>query len=225
MIYMSGLTLLMTGTSMFDHAKNLGITMFSTPFDDSAIELLEELGTPAYKIASCENTDHSLIEHVARTGKPIIISTGMASEDEISETVEVVLSADCKDIVLLHCISSYPTPINEANISQVTELAKKFNVLTGLSDHTLGTTASVAAVALGACVIEKHFTLSRKQKSPDSEFSIEPAELSKLCKDAKDAKQAIGCPGYHPKPSEKTNQAFRRSIYFVRNLPAGSIIG
>ena len=210
---------------MFEHARKLGVSIFSSPFDETAIELLEKLETPAYKIASCENTDHPLIEQVAQTGKPIIISTGMATEDEIAETVDVARSAGCKDLVLLHCVSSYPTPIHEANIAQVAELAKKFNVLSGLSDHTLGTSVSVSAVALGACMIEKHFTLSREDKGPDSEFSIEPDELSKLCNDAKDAQQSIGQTGYGPKPSEFGSKAFRRSIYFVRDLSAGSIVG
>ena len=168
--------------AIFDRARELGITVFSTPFDESAVELLEQLDAPAYKIASFENTDLPLIRFVAKTGKPMIMSTGMASEEEI------------------------------------------FDVVSGLSDHTLGTAASVAAVALGACVIEKHFTLSRADKGPDSEFSIEPSELIQLCQDTHDAWQSLGKVGYDRQPAEKGSKIFRRSVYFVRDLPAGSVI-
>ena len=210
--------------AIFEHAKKIGITLFSTPFDESAVELLEDLNAPAYKIASFENTDLPLIERVARTGKPMIVSTGMASESEVSEIVKTARSAGCRELALLHCISSYPAPISEANVSQVSELAKKFNVVSGLSDHTLGTTTSIAAVAMGASIIEKHFILSREDKGPDSEFSIEPSEMSRLCKEAKYAKDSIGRPGFDAKQAEQSSKVFRRSIYFVRDLQAGSII-
>jgi len=210
--------------AMFAHARKLGIAVFSTPFDESAVDLLEELGAPAYKIASFENIDLPLIRYVAKTSKPIIMSTGMASEVEIAEAVDAARSAGCKELVLLHCISSYPAPMDQANIRQLAELGRRFNVVPGLSDHTLGTTASVAAVALGACVIEKHFTLSRADKGPDSEFSIEPDELKRLCQDAHDAWQALGQVGYDRQPAEAGSKVFRRSIYFVRDLPAGSVI-
>jgi pseudaminic acid synthase len=209
---------------MFDFARELGITMFSTPFDENAVDLLEELNAPAYKIASFENTDLPLIEKVARTGKPMIVSTGMATEAEVEDVVSTARRGGCEDLILLHCISSYPAPVNQANISQVSGLAKKFNVISGLSDHTLGTVVSVAAVAQGACVIEKHFILSRDEKGPDSEFSIEPSELKRLCHDTRDARLSIGVPGFSSKEAERSSKVFRRSIYFVRDLPAGAIV-
>lgn len=211
--------------AMFEYARKLGITVFSTPFDESAVDLLEKLDAPAYKIASFENTDLPLIRYVAKTGKPIIMSTGMASQDEIAEAVDAARGAGCKKLVLLHCTSSYPAPLEQANIRQLAELGRRFDVVPGLSDHTLGTTASVAAVALGACVIEKHFTLSRADKGPDSEFSIEPYELAQLCKDTHDAWLALGQVGFERQPAEAGSKVFRRSIYFVRDLPAGAVIG
>lgn len=211
--------------AMFEHAQKIGITAFSTPFDESAVDLLESLCTPAYKIASFENTDLPLIRYVAKTGKPIIMSTGMASEEEIAEAVAVARSAGCKDLVLLHCISSYPAPVEQSNIRQLSELARRFDVVTGLSDHTLGTTASLAAVALGACIIEKHFTLSRADKGPDSEFSIEPVELKGLCQEARDVWLALGKVGFARQLAERGSKVFRRSVYFVRDLPAGAIVG
>lgn len=211
--------------AMFAHARKIGITVFSTPFDESAVDLLEDLGTPAYKIASFENTDLPLIRYAASTGKPMIMSTGIATEGEIAEAVDSARSAGCKELVLLHCISSYPAPLEQSNLRQLVELGKRFGVVPGLSDHTLGTTASVAAVALGACVIEKHFTLSRADKGPDSEFSIEPKELQKLCQDTRDAWQSLGRVGYDRQPAEAGSREVRRSIYFVRDLSAGSVIG
>lgn len=210
--------------AMFEHARKLGMTVFSTPFDESAVDLLEELDAPAYKIASFEVTDLPLVEYIARTGKPIIMSTGMASEQEIEEAVSTIRAAGCKELVLLHCISSYPAPMDQANLAQLVELGNRFDAIPGLSDHTLGTTASVAAVALGACLIEKHFTLSRADKGPDSDFSIEPDELERLCIDTKDAWLAIGHTGYERQQAEKANRQFRRSIYFVKDLPKGATI-
>lgn len=211
--------------AIFAHARKLGMTVFSTPFDESAVDLLEELDSPAYKIASFELTDLPLIKYVAKTGKPIIMSSGMATEEEIAEAVDTARSGGCTELVLLHCISSYPAPIEQANVRQVAELGQRFDVVPGLSDHTLGTTASVAAVALGACVIEKHFTLSRTDQGPDSEFSIEPDELKRLCQETREAWQALGQVGYERQPAEAGSKGFRRSIYFVRDLSAGSIIG
>jgi len=210
--------------ALFDYARRRGITVFSTPFDESAVDLLESLNTPAYKIASFEVLDLPLIRYVARTGKPIIMSTGMASEVEIDEAVTTAREAGCRDLVLLHCISSYPAPVDQVNLRQIPELTKRFDVLTGLSDHTMGTTASVAAVALGACVIEKHFTLSRADKGPDSEFSLEPVDLERLCADTRDAWFALGRPGFKRQEAEEGSKVFRRSLFFVRDLPAGHVI-
>jgi len=210
---------------LFDHARKRGITIFSTPFDESAVDLLESLNTPAYKIASFELTDIPLIEYVASTRKPMIMSTGMASEQEIQEAVDAARSAGCRDLVLLHCISSYPAPIEQAKLLQIQHLAQRFNVVTGLSDHTMGTATSVAAVALGAAVIEKHFTLSRTDKGPDSEFSLEPAGLESLCSDTKNAWLALGQSGFGRQPAEAASKVFRRSLYFVNDLSAGSVIG
>ncbi|HUE91250.1 pseudaminic acid synthase [Pseudomonas sp.] len=209
---------------IFEHAHRRGITAFSTPFDESAVDLLEDLGTPAYKIASFETLDLPLIRYVASTGKPMVVSTGMASEGEIMEAVAAARDAGCRDLALLHCISSYPAPLAQANLRQIAELERRFQVVVGLSDHTLGTVASVAAVAMGASLIEKHFTLDRASKGPDSEFSIEPVELERLCCDSHDAWLCLGQAGYHRQPAEEGNKAFRRSVYFVRDLPAGSRI-
>lgn len=205
---------------LFRHAKKIGITLFSTPFDESAVNLLEGLKTPAYKIASFELVDLPLIQCVARTGKPMILSTGMASEHEIKEAVMTAKNAGCNRLALLHCVSSYPTPIEQAHIRQILALNKKFRVPVGLSDHTLGTTASITAVALGACIIEKHFTVSRAFKSPDSKFSMEPQEFKVLCNQVKEAWLGLGSVRFKREKAEETNRMFRRSIYFVKNLPA-----
>lgn len=210
--------------AIFDYAASLGITIFSTPFDESAVDLLESLNTPAYKIASFEATDLPLIRYVASKGKPVIMSTGMCSESEISEAVATAREAGCKNLVLLHCISSYPAPMDQANLLQMPRLTERFETIPGLSDHTLGTTASVAAVALGACVIEKHFTLSRNEKGPDSEFSIEPDELKRLCQDTFDAWSALGKPGFERQKAEEGSKHFRRSVYFIKDMKAGEII-
>ena len=210
--------------SLFEHARRQGITIFSTPFDETAVDLLEDLNTPAYKVASFEVTDLPLISYIASTRKPIIMSTGMATEAEIDEAVMTARDAGCDQLVLLHCISSYPAPIEQSNLMQIRELERRFGALPGLSDHTIGTTASVAAVALGACVIEKHFTLCRQEQGPDSAFSIEPEELERLVRDARDAWSALGVPGFARHQAEEASKAFRRSLYFIKDLAAGSII-
>ncbi|MCZ2443323.1 MAG: pseudaminic acid synthase [Flavobacteriales bacterium] len=210
---------------LFDYANKIGITLFSTPFDETAVDLLESLDAPAYKIASFEATDLPLIRYAASKDKPMIISTGMCSEEEIAEIVETVHSTGNQQLVLLHCISSYPAPIEQANLLQMPNLAKRFNTLPGLSDHTLGTTVAIAAVALGACVIEKHFTLSRSDKGPDSAFSIEPVELKQLCEATHDAWLARGRISFKRQAVEQASTHFRRSIYFVKDMKAGTVIG
>lgn len=210
--------------AIFDYARKIGITIFSTPFDESAVDLLEGLEAPAYKIASFELVDIPLIRYVAQTGKPMIMSTGMASEAEIAEAVDAAYSAGCCSLVLLHCISSYPAPIEQANLRRMALLAKRFGTVAGLSDHTMGTTAAIAAIALGASVIEKHFTLSRADKGPDSDFSLEPDELSRLCEETHGAWSALGDGACQAQSAELGGLQFRRSVYFVRDLPMGSIV-
>jgi pseudaminic acid synthase len=177
---------------LFSYAAEVGIDCFSTPFDESAFELLEELKTPAYKIASFELTDLPLIKLVAKTGKPLLMSTGMANEEEIDEAVKTALNSGASDLLIFHCISSYPAPIEQSNLRKISNLRIRFGVEVGLSDHTLGTTAAIASVALGASAIEKHFTLSRNEKGPDSDFSIEPKELVELVNGTKDAWLSLG---------------------------------
>lgn len=211
-------------SEIFDFAKKLGITVFSTPFDETAVDLLEDLNTPAYKIASFEIVDIPLIKYVAKTGKPMIMSTGMAHRIEVEEAVEAAREAGCKDLVLLHCVSSYPTPIENANIKRVPELSKNFRTLSGLSDHTLGITASIAATAIGASIIEKHFTLSRKDKGPDSEFSLEPDEFKQLCTAAKETWLALGKADLKNENIDASSRLYRRSIYVVKDLKKGDLI-
>ena len=209
---------------LFYYAKKIGITIFSSPFDSTAVDLLEELNAPAYKIASPEIIDLPLIKYVAQTKKPMIISTGMANLDEISEAVEMARENGCQDLVLLHCISSYPAPFEQSNLRTIPDLTEKFNVLAGLSDHTMGAVVATTSVALGACVIEKHFTLSRDDKGPDSEFSLEPDELKRLCQDTKIAWESLGVAGYELKSSEENAQKHRRSLYFVQDIQKGEVI-
>ncbi len=209
---------------LFDYARSKCITCFSTPFDKTAVDLLEDLNAPAYKVASFEVIDIPLIKYVASTKKPMIISTGMASLDEISEAVQAAKEAGCNDLILLHCISSYPAPTSQSNLRTIPDLAKRFGVVSGLSDHSLGTTVAVAAISLEASFIEKHFIISRDDKGPDSEFSIEPKELERLSVDTKIAWAALGEAGYERKPAEEASLVFRRSLYFVNDLKEGQII-
>ena len=209
---------------LFQHARALGITLFSSPFDATAIDLLEDLDAPAYKIASFEAVDLPLIRLAAGTGKPLIISTGMADATEISEAVTAAREAGCRDLALLHCVSGYPAPPGDYNLSTLPDMAERFECVVGLSDHTLDNTTAVAAVALGAAVIEKHFTLDRSGGGPDDSFSLEPAGLKELCKGARTAWEALGRVDYGRKSSEQGNVQFRRSLYWVRDLEAGEEI-
>lgn len=208
---------------LFEHAKSLDITCFSSPFDNSAVDLLEDLNCPAYKIASFEAVDLPLIRYVAKTGKPMIISTGIANEEEIWEALEAARESGAKEIALLHCISSYPAPADQSNLKTIPDIASRFNVLSGLSDHTHGTTVAIASVALGASIIEKHFTLSRADKGPDSEFSLEPNELKHLCTESKTAWLSLGRAGYEKKPVEIESAKYRRSIYVVEDMKKGEV--
>lgn len=210
--------------AMFDHAKQIGITCFSTPFDESAVDLLEDLNAPAYKVASFEATDLLLIRYIASTKKPMIMSTGMANLEEIEEMVVTAKEAGCHDLIVLHCISSYPAPVEQSNLLTISDMQKRLGVQIGLSDHTITNTAAITAIALGATLIEKHFILDRNNKGADSEFSIEPKELTELCQTSKDAWLALGEPGYERKPAEEANVKFRRSIYFVKDIKKGECI-
>jgi pseudaminic acid synthase len=209
---------------LFDRARELGITIFSSPFDNTAIDLLEDLNAPAYKIASFEAVDLPLIKYAASTGKPMIISTGMADAEEIAEAIEAACEGGCKELALLHCVSGYPAPAEDYNLRTIPDMIERFGLVTGLSDHTLDNTTAIASVALGASIIEKHFTLDRSGGGPDDSFSLEPAELAALCQGAKTAWSALGCVDYGRKPSEQLNVKFRRSLYFVRDLQAGDVI-
>ena len=209
---------------LFEYARKLDITMFSSPFDRTAVDLLEDLNAPAYKIASFEAIDLPLIKYVAATGKPMIISTGMADQTEIAEAIQAAYDGGCKELVVLHCVSGYPAPAEDYNLLTLQDMAKRFDVPVGLSDHTLDNTTAIASVVLGACVIEKHFTLDRNGGGPDDSFSLEPKELQQLCQGAKTAWQALGKVDYGRKSSEQGNAQFRRSLYFVKDLKAGDII-
>lgn len=209
---------------LFAYAAEIGITLFSTPFDASAVSLLESLNCPAYKVASFEITDIPLLKAIARTKKPIIISTGLANPEEIAEAVQVVTNEGNVQLVLLHCISAYPTPVELMNLKAIQSLKAKFNVQVGLSDHSMGIAAANTAIALGATVIEKHFILSRDLGGPDSSFSIEPSELKLLVDTCQQTQNSLGSGEISTSQIESNNKKFRRSIYAVRDISAGDII-
>ena len=209
---------------IFDRARELGIIAFSTPFDATAVDFLESLDVPCYKVASFENTDLPLIRRIAATGKPLIISTGMATVAELDETVRAAREAGCKDLILLKCTSTYPATADNTNLLTIPHLRELFGSEVGLSDHTLGVGVSVASVALGATVIEKHFTLNRADGGVDSAFSMEPAEMAQLVVETERAWQALGKVSYGPTEAEKKSIVFRRSLYVVQDLKAGDVL-
>jgi pseudaminic acid synthase len=211
-------------TTLFEHAKKLGITIFSSPFDTTAVDLLETLGAPAYKIASFEAIDLPLIRYVARTGKPMIISTGMSNAEEIQEAIDAAREGGCMELAILQCVSGYPAPASDYNLRTIPDMVERFGLITGLSDHTLDNTTAVASVALGAAIIEKHFTLDRSGGGPDDSFSLEPDGLRELCRNARTAWEAMGTVNYGRKSSEIGNVKFRRSLYFVKPLKTGDRI-
>jgi pseudaminic acid synthase len=210
--------------AIFDRARELGMIPFSTPFDDTAVSFLESLAVPCYKIASFENTDLPLIRRVAATGKPLIISTGMATVAELDETVRAARKAGCKDLILLKCTSTYPATAANTNILAIPHLRELFSCEVGLSDHTMGIGVSVASVALGVTVIEKHFTLSRADGGVDSAFSMEPAEMTQLVVETERAWQALGQVRYGPTEAEMGSIQFRRSLYVVKDIKAGDVL-
>ena len=209
---------------LFDYAKKVGITIFSSPFDNTAVDLLEDLNTPAYKIASFEAIDLPLIKYVAQTGKPMIISTGMADAEEIREAIEAAREGGCKELAILHCVSGYPAPAGDYNLRTLVDMQQKFGLVTGLSDHTIDNTTAIASVALGASIIEKHVTLDRNGGGPDDSFSLESKELKQLCVGAKTAWKSLGEVDYGRKSSEQANVKFRRSLYFVKDINEGEVI-
>lgn len=206
---------------LFDHARTIGITIFSSPFDATAIDLLQSLGAPAFKVASLEMADLPLIKRMAATGKPLIMSTGASELSDIADAVAAARAGGCREIMLLQCTSGYPTPPADSNLKTIANLGETFDCVVGLSDHTMGTAVPVAAVALGACAIEKHFTLRRADGGVDSAFSLEPEELARLTADCRTAWEAIGHVSYGVAGSEKSIRALRRSLYVVKDIAAG----
>lgn len=209
---------------LFEHARTVGIPIFSSPFDSTAVDLLEDLNAPAYKIASFEAVDLPLIRYVAGTGKPLIISTGMANAEEIEEAIAAAQEGGCKELAILQCVSGYPAPAEDYNLRTITDMIERFGLVTGLSDHTLDNTTAIASVVLGASIVEKHFTLDRTGGGPDDSFSLEPTELAELCQSCCAAKRALGRVNYGRKSSEEGNVQFRRSLYFTKNMSVGDEI-
>jgi pseudaminic acid synthase len=210
--------------ALFEHAKKVGITCFSSPFDSTAIDLLEALDAPAFKIASFEIVDTPMIRRAARSGKPLVISTGMASPSEIAEAVSAAREGGAVGFALLHCVSGYPTPAAQANLARIPALASQYDCPIGLSDHTLGIEAAITAVALGAAIVEKHVTLARADGGPDAAFSLEPAELSALVRGVHTAFSALGTGTEERAEVEAGSMAFRRSLYAVADIARGDIL-
>lgn len=209
---------------LFDHARKIGINIFSSPFDNSAVDLLEDLNAPAYKIASFEAVDLPLIKYVANTGKPMIISTGMADTEEIQEAINAAREGGCKQLAVLHCVSGYPAPAEDYNLRTIPDMIERYGLVTGLSDHTIDNTTAIASVALGSSIIEKHFTLNRSGGGPDDSFSLEPLELAALCNGCRTAWSSLGYVNYSRKSSEHANIKFRRSLYFTKDMKKGDVI-
>ena len=209
---------------IFEYGRRLGIAVFSSPFDASAVDLLQSLDAPAYKIASFELVDHDLIRRCAATGKPIIMSTGMATLEEITESVHAAREAGASEIVVLKCTSAYPAPAEDMNLRTIPHMAQTLGVQVGLSDHTMGVGASVAAIALGAVFVEKHFTLARSDGGVDASFSLEPLELASLVSETRRAHAALGRVSYVQGEPENASKKYRRSLFFVRDLAAGEVV-
>ena len=206
---------------LFGYAKKIGITMFSSPFDNSAVDLLENLNAPAYKVASFEAIDLPLIKYIAATKKPMIISTGMANLEEITEAIDAAKSGGCDELAILHCVSGYPAPPGDYNLKTLMDMQERFGLVTGLSDHTLDNITAISSVALGASIIEKHVTLDRNGGGPDDSFSLESDGLTELCANLKVAWQSQGCIDYGRKSSEGANNKFRRSLYIAEDIESG----
>ncbi len=209
---------------LFEYAAELELSIFSSPFDRTAIDLLEDLNAPAYKIASFEVIDLPLIKYAAATGKPLIISTGMANSEEIEEAIDTAYASGCTSLAVLHCVSGYPAPPGDYNLNTITDMRDRYQCIVGLSDHPIDNATAVAAVALGACIIEKHVTLDRAGGGPDDSFSLLPGELRALCDSTQTAWSALGSVNYERKASEVQNMVFRRSLYFVEPLAKGEAI-
>lgn len=210
---------------LFERAREVGITLFSSPFDSESVNLLEDWGTPAYKIASNEFTDWPLLQKCAETGKPLILSTGTATREEIQATVAFLDEINAPDYALLHCVSAYPAPLSAANLTTIPVLAEQFGVVAGFSDHTLGVTAPIAAAALGASIIEKHFILNREDGGPDSSFAIEPDELALVCQSVREAYDALGRPEFGMSDAETESPIYKRCFHTTRAIKAGEVLG